>query len=239
MSHAHPSKSLKASPCSFDEPITRLESLACASCSKIPEDPNFGCEEEHIVCMECLANHASAGRSLWCPSHVEPPCVARFARTRSAFLGRQLSALRRRCPNAHHGCSFVGPQAQFTPHVTSECSFRTERCVCGDDVLLSDARTHRARDCAEATLYCERRDNGCGQILKRKDALAHAQTCKFHACAYRSKGCCVIGVREDTERHENQYCKPLQYDLAECLAQNSRLGGELREVGDALRSRCG
>lgn len=189
--------------------------------------------------MECLANHASAGRSLWCPSHVEPPCVARFARTRSAFLGRQLSALRRRCPNAHHGCSFVGPQAQFTPHVTSGCSYRTERCACGEDVLLSNARTHRARECAEATLYCERRENGCVQIIKRKDAPEHAKACKYHACAYRSKGCGVIGGREDTERHENQYCKPLQEKVTQLLSENSRFGVQLGEVSDALRSHCG
>ena len=192
--------------------------------------------QEHIVCQPCLDTHSrTAGpRRGCCPSPGGSGCPAKAVPQRSLFLERQLTALRRRCPNVALGCQAVYPQERLTQHLTTQCDYRIIKCQCGDAILASQMRHHESEVCPNASVSCARYEQGCRAAIKRKDDVAHARECNFYACVYRrgGSGCPVLGSAATVAKHEKDYCIPLHTQVNQAVCRLADMSRTLKQASD-------
>ncbi|BGP05174.1 hypothetical protein JCM10049v2_000978 [Rhodotorula toruloides] len=185
----------------FLDPVP--QALCCPVCQDVAWQPVIACENQHILCEECLMNVIDSP-----DAHPEEPPACPTCRAVAdedyevSIVGKRiLEGLRYRCSRHAAGCEWVGSVGDECDHRLHSCDYRELSCFsCGMKSLAKDGLSHTST-CPNGLVACPNGDNDiCGKIY-RSNVEHHMTVCTRFRCR-NFAFCGAQSTRANLEEHQ-------------------------------------
>ena len=140
------------------------------------------------------------------------------------------------CPN---GCGEKVIKGSLDEHLSSQCPKRMEACtVCHQSIAHEDVLSH-ADVCPKVEIECT--NSGCNVKVFREHLAVHQNVCPKQVidCPYIEAGCCVCILREDRQKHLQEYLEQhAMIASGKVKALTNMLTHVRKELTKSSESRC-